>query len=114
MKNKVLLMAAAMLVSVALADTADAGIFRNRCGAKRTPVRNVVKGTRCVLQRSANVVGGVLHFSARVVTAPVRAVRGRRCCDGSVRCCDGSVATPTAVNTNNKAPKLETAPSPPQ
>lgn len=107
MKNKVLLIAAAMLVSVAMADTADAGLFRNRCGAKRTPVRNVVKGTRCVLQRSANVVGGVLHFSVRVVTAPVRAVQGRRCCDGSV-------AAPAAVDTNNKAPKLETAPSPPQ
>lgn len=118
MKNKVLLIAAAMLVSVAVADTADAGIFRNRCGVARTPVRNVVRGTACV-------VGRTLHFGARVVTAPVRAVRNHRCYRMQRTCNGGWVQvettntstvvapSPTAVRSSNAVP-LEVAPSPPQ
>jgi hypothetical protein len=108
MKNKVLLIAAAMLVSVAMADTADAGLFRNNCGVRRTPVKNIFCG-------GARIVRGTVGIAARVVTAPVRAVRHYRwqSCNGGwvrVQC---TAPSPRAVRANNVAP-LEVAPSPPQ
>jgi len=107
-------------MSFAVADTAEAGLFHNRCGVARTPVRNVVRGT--------------LHVGARIVTAPFRAVRAVRCRSAcrvwhrtscgwvrvnnvsttNVLVAPSPTAAPTAAATTAPGPPVETAPSPPQ